>query len=124
MVTKLLTYLSALMLGIGAFGVWFFNELERAKDWVGGAGPDRGFRLMSITGLWALVVLVGISIVANAVVGMRVEDRLDEIHFTALDTKWAVKDIQGADVLKLEAVMMKNSQTWTLPVSSITWSGR
>lgn len=36
----------------------------------------------------------------------------------------AVARIAESDVLKLDAVQMQGSSTWTLPVSSIRWSGQ
>jgi hypothetical protein len=35
-----------------------------------------------------------------------------------------VGQIRGSSVLQLDAVKMQGSSTWTLPVSSISWSGR
>jgi hypothetical protein len=54
----------------------------------------------------------------------RVGERVSSLESQVSSLDGTVSGIARSDVLKLDAVMMRGSETWTLPVSSITWSGR
>jgi hypothetical protein len=82
-------------------------------------------------GIWVVALLLFLQLITQFVTNTRIASLEDSIHADLSDLETSVDlvslrvaSIENSDVLKLDAVMMRNSETWTLPVSSISWSGR
>ncbi len=82
-------------------------------------------------GIWVVALLLFLQLITQFVTNTRITSLEDSIHADLSDLETSVDlvslrvaSIENSDVLKLDAVMMRNSETWTLPVSSISWSGR
>jgi len=77
--------------------------------------------------LAALCVLTGIVATQlgslNEQVGS-LNDQVGQLAFRVSSVESSVDSIGRSPVLQLDTVMMKGSKTYTLPVSSIAWSGR
>lgn len=78
--------------------------------------------------LGAVVLLLLVNVIVESItagaIGRTKEDLADQL--TSVNTKLSgiYYIVDDADVLKLGAIKLRGSKTWTLPVASAAWSGR
>ena len=82
-------------------------------------------------GIWAVAALLFIQVLTQFATNRRLSDLEERVHSDLVSLETSIDSvgirvgaIGESDILKLDAVMMRGSETWTLPVSSISWSGR
>jgi len=82
-------------------------------------------------GIWAVAALLLIQVFTQFATNRRLSALEERVHTDLVSLETSIDSvgirvgaIGESDILKLDAVMMRGSETWTLPVSSISWSGR
>ncbi len=72
--------------------------------------------------LFAILLFLEISLIRRDVESTRAA--LDANTALIREQNALLASMAASDIYKLDAVMMRGSTTWTLPVSAIDWSGR
>ena len=78
-------------------------------------------------GIWVVAFLLLVQIFMQSGTNSRlvaVEESINDLGYKLVLIDAQVSALGNADVFQLQAVKMRGSETWTLPVSSISWSGR
>ena len=78
-------------------------------------------------GIWVVAFLLLVQIFIQSCTNSRlvaVEESINDLGYKLVLIDAQISVLGNADVFQLQAVKMQGSDTWTLPVSSISWSGR
>ena len=105
------------------------TTLDHLRSLAADAGPKVRAAVRAVggpqsLGVWTVAFLLLLHLFATIGTNSRltsVEAELDSIGYSvgSLDRR-----VGNAAVLQLDSIKMQGSNTWTLPVSSIPWSGR